>query len=137
MANVLMSIILVFFSCHSTKIVVNFYEALQVSFPSVDFSLGFLFRLVSELSLVAFSLCSFRFRQFSLYVDFSSSSFLFMQLSLYVAFSLCSFLFMQFSLYVAFALRSFLFKQISLYVAFSLTILSIIVRFFLFILPSK
>ena len=30
MARVLMSIVIVFLSCHSPKIVVNFYEALQV-----------------------------------------------------------------------------------------------------------
>ena len=30
MASVLMAIVLVFFCCHSTKIIVNLYEALQV-----------------------------------------------------------------------------------------------------------
>ena len=31
MARVLMSIVIVFLCCHSPKIVVNFYEALQVN----------------------------------------------------------------------------------------------------------
>ena len=31
MARLLMAIVIVFLSCHSTKIIVNFYEALQVT----------------------------------------------------------------------------------------------------------
>ena len=33
MARLLMAIVIVFLSCHSTKIIVNFYEALQVTAP--------------------------------------------------------------------------------------------------------
>ena len=36
MARLLMAIVVVFLCCHSTKIVVNFYEAYQVSYNGLE-----------------------------------------------------------------------------------------------------